>query len=661
MQYFHFTIGPVQSFVAQARRTRDFWAGSFLVSWLAGVAMVSVKRQAGEDSIKFPTVDKDYLTWIETGKGLGKPPRQGGIPNRFQAEVDKIFEPEIVVENVNKAWKELADLVWNKDLAQIKPEKQAIITKEIWDRQIKSFWEISWVLTDETASDLLDRRKNWRNHFASEEPGAKCMMMSGWQELSGELKPNAKGIENFWKPIRTRTGLMDLREGEHLCAIAFIKRRFARHFKDLNKPKIDDKKLWNRIRHFNPSFKKSSDKKIGWARGWELETGIPSISYMAAVHWLEKIIREEKREKLDLLLEAAKKAKIDESEKKSNIACLKQACEQFNVDKKLIALDGSAFFISELENKNLYEDKKLSGLMITALKNLDTKPPAPFYAILMMDGDSLGKKMSILDNQAPISDALKDFTDSVPKLVSQHCGFLVYAGGDDVLAILPLERVFACAIQIREHYQKCFQATKNQAIANSTISAAVEFAHIKMPLTKILRDAHRLLDNVAKEGCGRDAIAVQVWKSGGRAIEWAMPWECALNEKRDNLILADIATQFRQHDETETGFTNNFFYKIREQFELLNPAQDETNILDEDQQCTLLATDYIAAGNNIKLKIDLETAKQEVAALLEQCQRFTRDVDEPNKKRWKDPSGRIDVDGALLIRFLVNKGTETDD
>ncbi|MDM8565359.1 type III-B CRISPR-associated protein Cas10/Cmr2 [Candidatus Halobeggiatoa sp. HSG11] len=31
-QYFHFTIGPVQSFVAQARCTRDFWACSLSLS-----------------------------------------------------------------------------------------------------------------------------------------------------------------------------------------------------------------------------------------------------------------------------------------------------------------------------------------------------------------------------------------------------------------------------------------------------------------------------------------------------------------------------------------------------------------------------------------------------------------------------------------------------
>ncbi len=654
MQYFHFTIGPVQSFVAQARRTRDFWAGSFLLSWLAGVAMLSVEKQKGK--IKFPAVDENYLAWIK-GNGSGEKPRQGGIPNRFQAEVDADFKPELVVENVNQAWKELADLVWDKDLKnQIKPEKQAM-SREIWDRQIKSFWEMNWVLTDDkTASDLLDRRKNWRNHFAPDEPGVKCMMMVGWQELSGEPKPNREKLAAFWEPIQKKVGL-DLKESEHLCAIAFVKRRFARHFKDLNN-KINDKKLQKSILRYHPHFKKSSDKNAVQIKGWTLETGIPSISYMAVVHWLETIIKKEKTAKLYLLLEAAKKAKIDESEKQSDIACLKHACEKFNVNKKLIALDGSAFFISELENKY---DKKLSAPMITALKKLETKPPSPFYAILMMDGDSLGSKMSIPENQTPISDALKDFTASVPEIVSQQCGFLVYAGGDDVLAILPLERVFACAIQIRERYQECFQDTKNKDIANSTISAAVEFAHIKMPLTKILRDVHQLLDNVAKEGCGRDAIAVRVWKPGGRAIKWAMPWECALNEKQDRLILEEIAVKFSKHNEKETGFSNKFFYKIREQFELLNPAQDGTKILDEPQQCTLLATDYIAAGNNTKLKIDLETAKTEIEPLLNQCRRYKRDVDEPNKEKWKEPSGRIDVDGALLVRFLVGKGVEKDD
>ncbi|HHY62363.1 MAG TPA: hypothetical protein GYA11_05195, partial [Firmicutes bacterium] len=34
-----FTIAPVQGFVGQARRTRDFWAGSYLISYLTAHAI----------------------------------------------------------------------------------------------------------------------------------------------------------------------------------------------------------------------------------------------------------------------------------------------------------------------------------------------------------------------------------------------------------------------------------------------------------------------------------------------------------------------------------------------------------------------------------------------------------------------------------------------
>ncbi|MDM8565356.1 type III-B CRISPR-associated protein Cas10/Cmr2 [Candidatus Halobeggiatoa sp. HSG11] len=648
-QYFHFTIGPVQSFVAQARRTRDFWAGSFLLSWLSGVAMVSVEKQNGK--IEFPTVNKDYLTWIKEGYLNGKQgPQQGGIPNRFKAEVNDKFAPQLVIDNVNKAWCELAKKVWDNDLANSNQK-----TKDIWDRQIESFWEISWVLTeDDEASDLLDRRKNWRNHFTTEEPGIKCMMMVGWQELSGELKPTSDGLENFWQKVRKKTGL-DLRENEHLCAIAFVKRRFVHHFqelkvKNLEGQEIKDWKLGNIIFSHKKDNNKPTVKTKFEINGWELKSGIPSVSYMAAVHWLEDVIKNEEKSKLKEFFNTTKEAKIDYSEWHTDISCLKKICDERESNKELIALDGRIFFISELENKNLYDEND-SKPVITALKQFETIP-SPFYAILMMDGDSLGSKIG--KEGKAISEALKNFTESVPDVVYEHSGFLIYAGGDDVLAVLPVEGVFKCAINIRKHYQKCFKNTGNSEIENSTISAAVEFAHMKTPLTKMLRDAHRLLDNVAKDGCGRDSVAVRVWKPGGTAVQWAMPWECALNG--DELILEEIADKFRDYDEKESGFTNNFFYKIRERFEFLNPLKDENQILNESQQLALLATDYVNAGNNKEL--NLENAEKEIKPLLNQCRRYKRDVDESDIKKWKDTSGRIDVDGALLIRFLVNKGVE---
>ncbi|MCI5211935.1 MAG: hypothetical protein D3910_24865 [Candidatus Electrothrix sp. ATG2] len=159
-EYFHFTIGPVQGFVAQARRTRDFWAGSFLLSWLSAVAMRAVIAQEKNDPdkvIKFPAADQSFLDWLE-GKGdPEKKPEQGSIPNRFKAEVTSAFDPQEVVQSVQEAWWVLAETVYKEDVKAVETEK----TREIWTRQVKSFWEINWVITpDQEDSAALDRRKN---------------------------------------------------------------------------------------------------------------------------------------------------------------------------------------------------------------------------------------------------------------------------------------------------------------------------------------------------------------------------------------------------------------------------------------------------------------------------------------------------------------------
>ena len=141
MPYFHFTLGPVQSFVGQARRTKDFWAGSFLLSWLSGVAMVSVEKQGG--SILFPQADPDFIKAIKNGAENG--PKQGTIPNRFKAEVGSGFDRNAVCAEVQQAWKELADQIYKEEIAA----HILTDTKAIWDRQVAHFWDMSWVLTTE--------------------------------------------------------------------------------------------------------------------------------------------------------------------------------------------------------------------------------------------------------------------------------------------------------------------------------------------------------------------------------------------------------------------------------------------------------------------------------------------------------------------------------
>ena len=188
----------------------------------------------------------------------------------------------------------------------------------------------------------------------------------------------------------------------------------------------------------------------------------------------------------------------------------------------------------------------------------------------------------------------------------------------------------------------------------------MEYAHVKMPLTRILRDAHELLDVVAKDGRGRDALAVRVWKPGGQALEWAMPWE-RIFDQDGKLAIEQQAAQFAG-DKAE--FSSKFFYKIREHFDLLNPPRakpgqaEEEAIFEDNDALSLLAVDYLASGINEgrKPKLKLDDAKRIIQPLLEQCRPVVRS--KIGDRVSFSISNRLEADGALLVRFLARKGVE---
>ncbi len=654
-QYFHFTLGPVQSFVAQARRTRDFWAGSFLLSWLSAVAMQAVIKQGGQ--IIFPRVDEDYLAWLENN-GTGKAPSQGCVPNRFKGGLAKVpadFKPEVVVASIQLAWQALADKVWQQDLSAC-----PTLTRAIWDRQVQAFWEVSWALSnDKTESNLLDRRKNWRNYLPPEEAGVKCMMMDGWQELSDIVTPNIKDLDAFWEDLRKQGKLgiaTDLRGHEYLCAIAFIKRRFARCFAEV---KVEMPGAWT-------------------LHGWKVNASVPSVAYMAAAPWLAKVLADAPEAELKVFHDAAKRLTQSYGEFDTQLACVKNVLIEHN--NKILAwdtksLDGNVFFEAALDNKKIYEDQKQAQLVKQALKKLLAKTNkvresrqqkalesvSPFYAVLMMDGDSLGKQMSDINKQKAISKGLEKFTKGVGEVVERHSGFLIYAGGDDVLALLPLEHALNCAYEVRVHYEHSF---KDYPDIKTTISAAIEYAHIKMPLGKVLADAHHLLDEIAKDKTGRDAVAVRVWKPGGQHLQWAMPWKYAVDDGK--VVMDKLANDF-QTDQQTTPFSNSFFFHVEERFAMLNEERDSTDkvlnsepVFDRDTMVTLIAADYLNSGVNQFAKdnkINLSMAKARIEPLLAQCFEITRQLDNKDKVSFTEPK-KLNSNALQLIRFLAQKGVE---
>lgn len=632
MKYFHFTLGPVQSFVSQARRTRDFWAGSFLLSWLSAVAMQSVRAQHKDNQIVFPAANRNFLDYL-TGDQSGEKPTQGSVPNRFKAMVSDDFEAQRIVMDVQAAWKALADLVFAADIEEHANEE----TRKIWNRQIAHFWDIGWILTeDKDDNAALDRRKNWRSYVPPEEAGVKCMMMDGWQELSGTVTPYRKSLTDFWEPLQ-RSMKTDLREGENLCAMAFVKRRFVRHFNDL----------------------KVFSMPGGWQlSGWKLPSSIPSVAYMAGVHWLEQAIERADETVFQAYFDQAYTLTKSLDEWESRIHCLQKFKDTKPQFKQWTSLDGNVFHSFVLANVNTYPDQLQAQEVNKALKKLNDHvkekntaftSASPFYAVLMMDGDSLGKHMSDTTKQPIITQGLKRFTDDVKACVEIHNGFLIYAGGDDVLALLPLEDALQCAAKLRQHYMDCFMGKGIM----TTLSGAIEYAHLKIPLTKVLYDVHHLLDDVAKERSRRDSIAVRVRKPGGSVIEWSQPWENAL--QGEQVKINALVDQFRQDLDADDQFSSKFFFKIRERFSLLNPVADDGRdaILNHKngEDIDLMCMEYLNSG---KTTVKTMTqAKERIGMLLDQCRRVHRSA---GGEIIKEPF--LFADGALLVRFLAQKGIE---
>jgi CRISPR-associated protein Cmr2 len=598
MNYFHFTIGPVQSVVAQARRTRDFWGGSFLISYLAGVAIKATEAQGG--TIIFPKPDAQFMESIESGKDG---PRQGNIPNRFMAEVPEGFDGAAIAQATQDAWQAIGELVWSKDMpAQLQtPDRKAL-----FDRQMRSLWEISWAMGPDRATiNLLDRRKNWRTHLAADEPGLKCMAISGLQELSGAERPG-KEVEAFWKTLRgsKKDFELDIREGERLSAPAFVKRRFIRHFEQLR-------------------FEVAGKALCGWA----LSPNVPSVSLLAAAPWLAKVAKEDPQEAANLA-KASKKLR-DKGAALTRLKCLKDA------PNNLCDLDGMTLFAEFLENRKQFDPQEVKPLK-EALGKLSKScgSPSPFYAVLLMDGDNLGQNMADTTKQESISKNLLDFARKVEEIVNDHSGFLIYAGGDDVLAVLPLEEALKCAAKLRADYNDRFKAIG----VPTTLSGAIVYAHVKSPLGAVLRDAHPLLDDVAKEGAGRDAIAVQIVKPGGEQMTWAQPWDVAI--ENDQVVLEKI-----QNDLNEAAYSSGYFYRMRELFELLAPPKDKEELFDRSAMEALMKAEYLASNPSAK------DADQVIAPLLKQCRPMKRDEHGKPKE-----CGFYRADAALIVRFLAQKG-----
>ncbi len=73
-------IGPVQTFIASARRTRDLWFGSWLLSELAKAAALEIVNASAGNSLIFPAPNDEKLL---------QPDSQLNVANKIVALIDR--------------------------------------------------------------------------------------------------------------------------------------------------------------------------------------------------------------------------------------------------------------------------------------------------------------------------------------------------------------------------------------------------------------------------------------------------------------------------------------------------------------------------------------------------------------------------------------------
>lgn len=260
------------------------------------------------------------------------------------------------------------------------------------------------------------------------------------------------------------------------------------------------------------------------------------------------------------------------------------------------------------EGSDEHSERDLALLETVVEEHIGHKPEA-YYALLLFDGDHMGRilagehddcAVSYLDSFHPkvragfkrhardtpalarygdqaraispgrhlaISAALNDFAVRVvPHIVEQtHRGRVIYAGGDDVLAMLPVGDMLSAMRRLRDVYSGEMSydkggdwrdASNNRGIllckagfalldgrlmrmmAGATASCGAVVAHHQAPLGSVLREL-RAAEQRAKNDRGRDAFSISVIKRSGGDLRFSAKWD-------DAALLSDVCDFLRQ-------------------------------------------------------------------------------------------------------------------
>lgn len=589
-----FAITPVQPFIEKARKLRDHWVGSVILSWLAFEGIRAVMELLGPDHILYPSIHDQPLVknWLsqkgpksfeqifkdyEACFSLKPSERVASLPNKFVFLAPTGHETQLceaIQKTLADEWQNLSRMVTDFIVNQTGEEihKDGLIRQ--FNRQTENYWNLNYSfsklvsLSDQEDLDRIFEKEKFESIFQTikeflsgyatnravvypashtlvqatlatakmkptinrkDEPGKKCPVCGEFEILHGRerqqipsVSEDRKARESFWEKFNLDSAT--LKENEQLCGICSVKRFGPRAVREYGK----DHMLYS-------VFKKDH---------------FPSTTEMASAEWLDQL------EMQGFLADEAFRARlIDELHEQD-------------------------------EESHAFSEKVRHLLEKAAEEGIKRKEQDNYYAILIMDGDKMGDLINgktisahwkdvlhpdlavrfersgfpggVLKNfldqkrfvspavHASISEALGYFSlYAVPWVIRDCGGHLVYAGGDDVAAVLPLSRAMEAAERISRTYRQGFvtynggeiQACENRHDMTQpfsvlpgkgkdiSISGGILICHHKQPLRGAIEDAHKLLNDEAKKRIGRNAFAVKLQKRSGHSRVFGAKWE----------------------------------------------------------------------------------------------------------------------------------------
>ena len=442
------SIGPVQTFIAAARSSRDLAYSSQLLSELAKAIARTVTEKEGFDALIFPApASQDEL---KAGSALS-------VANKVVAIVQS--DPVTLADEIEGQTQSFLLQQWHpiaKDLG--KDVDQGLAEWQLKDL-IEFYWVAAPLPNENEYPDVRDRceralaaRKATRDFSPHQGKARFKSSIDGVREHVMSLVPDQAS-----SPTPKQMQRYKVRRGELLSGVDLLKR-------------------WGKLRD---------------------EKAFKSTSHMAALPFMEGLGDENAKALFDELVALFER----------------HGATSFVRDYSVVHPSEvrAAFGKEDIVDTVLREQEEILR------KYAGSRRPGVYYALLLADGDNMGETISAQEtpeDHRKLSQALSEFAQQVPGIVDKHKGITVYAGGDDVLAYLPVHTALDCVEALAEEFAKRMKGFLTKEGVSPTLSAGLVIVHHLEPLSDVLELA-RSTEKTAKTVEGKDALAITLSKRSG--------------------------------------------------------------------------------------------------------------------------------------------------